>query len=143
MSHHLDGKRDGDAHYAQHWIELLYEAAPAEHSWPQHDEFHPRPQRVRLGDTARYAKNLGIDRNEQGANSVGATSQQQQQDIQQPSILVRNPDAANAAGRPTEARSASRVLNTSAAIAKARRLPLGTQHRRVHGERSQRRRARN
>ena len=49
---------------------------------------------------ARYAKNLGIDRNEQDANSVCATSAEHQ-DTQHPNVLKR--DAANAAARPTKA----------------------------------------
>ena len=48
--------------------------------------------------TARYAKNLGIDRNEQGANSAFATSAEHQ-DTQHPNVL----HAANAAARPTKA----------------------------------------
>ena len=47
---------------------------------------------------ARYAKNLGIDRNEQDANSVRATSAEHQ-DTQHPNVL----HAANAAARPTKA----------------------------------------
>ena len=47
---------------------------------------------------ARYAKNLGIDRNEQDANSVCATSAEHQ-DTQHPNVL----HAANAAARPTKA----------------------------------------
>ena len=48
--------------------------------------------------TARYAKNLGIDRNEQGANSVCVASAEHQ-DTQHPNVL----HAANAAARPTKA----------------------------------------
>ena len=48
--------------------------------------------------TARYAKNLGIDRNEQDANSACAASAGHQ-DTQHPNVL----DAANAAARPTKA----------------------------------------
>ena len=48
--------------------------------------------------TARYAKNLGIDRNEQVANSACATSAEHQ-DIQHPNVL----HAANAAARLTKA----------------------------------------
>ena len=65
---------------------------------------------------ARYAKNLGIDRNEQDANSVCAPSAEHQ-DTQHPNVLKQH--AANAAARPTKALRASRVLNTSAPIAKA------------------------
>ena len=67
--------------------------------------------------TARYAKNLGIDRNEQSANSACVASAEPQV-TQRPN--VRKQDAANAAARPTKAPRASRVLNTSALIAKAR-----------------------
>ena len=49
---------------------------------------------------ARYAKNLAIDRNEQDANSVCATSAEYQ-DTQHPN--VRKQDAAHAAARPTKA----------------------------------------
>ena len=58
---------------------------------------------------------MGIDRNEQGANSVCVASAEHQ-DTQHANVL----HATNAAARPTEALRASRVLNTSAAIAKAR-----------------------
>ena len=60
---------------------------------------------------------LGIDRNEQDANSVCATSAEYQ-DTQQANVRKRN--AANAAARLTEALRASRVLKTSAPIARAR-----------------------
>ena len=50
--------------------------------------------------TARYAKNLGIDRNEQGATSACATSAALQ-DTQQANVI--KPDAANAAARHTKA----------------------------------------
>ena len=66
---------------------------------------------------ARYAKNLGIDRNEQDANSVCATSAEYQ-DTQQAN--VRKQDAAIVAAPLTKALRASPVLNTSALIAKAR-----------------------
>ena len=49
-------------------------------------------------DTAGYAKNMGIDRNEQGANSASATNVEHQ-DTQHPNVL----DASNAAARPTKA----------------------------------------
>ena len=49
---------------------------------------------------ARFAKNLAIDRNEQDANSVCATSAEYQ-DTQHPN--VRKQDAAHAAARPTKA----------------------------------------
>ena len=48
--------------------------------------------------TARYANNLGIDRNQQVANSACATSAEHQ-DTQHPNAL----HAANAAARPTKA----------------------------------------
>ena len=67
--------------------------------------------------TARYAKNLAIDRNEQDANSVCATSAEYQ-DTQQAN--VRKQDAAIVAAPLTKAPRASPVLNTSALIAKAR-----------------------
>jgi len=67
--------------------------------------------------TARYAKNLGIDRNEQSADSACAAIAAHQ-DTQQPNAI--KPNAANAAARLTKALRASRVLNTSAPIAKAR-----------------------
>ena len=66
--------------------------------------------------TARYAKNLAIDRNEQDANSVCATSAEYQDTRQ---ANVRKQDAANAAARLTKALRASSVQNTSAPIAKA------------------------
>ena len=66
---------------------------------------------------ARYAKNLAIDRNEQDANSVCATSAEYQ-DTQQAN--VRKQDAAIVAAPLTKALRASPVLNTSALIAKAR-----------------------
>ena len=50
--------------------------------------------------TARYAKNLGIDRNEQSANSACVASAADQ-DTPQPNVL--KPDAANAAARHTKA----------------------------------------
>ena len=50
--------------------------------------------------TARYANNLGIDRNQQVANSACATSAEHQ-DTQHPNVLI--PNAANAAARPTKA----------------------------------------
>ena len=49
-------------------------------------------------DTAGYAKNLGIDRNEQGANSVCVASAEHQ-DTQHPNVL----HAANAAAQLTKA----------------------------------------
>ena len=49
-------------------------------------------------DTAGYAKNLGIDKNEQVANSASATNVEHQ-DTQHPNVL----DAANVAARPTKA----------------------------------------
>ena len=49
---------------------------------------------------ARYAKNLGIHKNEQDASSAYATSAAHQ-DTQQPN--VRKLDAANAAARHTKA----------------------------------------
>jgi hypothetical protein len=48
--------------------------------------------------TARYANNLGIDRNQQVANSACATSAEHQ-DTQHPNVL----HAANAAARHTKA----------------------------------------
>jgi len=66
---------------------------------------------------ARYAKNVAIDRNEQDANSVCATSAKNQ-DTQQAN--VRKQDAAIVAAPLTKAPRASRVLSTSALIAKAR-----------------------
>ena len=56
------------------------------------------PARLSAPNIARYAKNLGIDRNEQGANSAFATSAEHQ-DTQHPNVL----HAANAAARPTKA----------------------------------------
>ena len=47
--------------------------------------------------TARYANNLGIDRNQQVANSACATTPHQ--DTQHPNVL----HATNAAARPTKA----------------------------------------
>ena len=67
--------------------------------------------------TARYAKNLGIDRNEQSADSACAAIAAHQ-DTQQPNAI--KPNAANAAARLTKALRASSVQNTSAPIAKAR-----------------------
>ena len=58
------------------------------------------PARLSAPNIARYAKNLGIDRNEQVADSVCATSAEHQ-DTQHPNVLKR--DAANAAARPTKA----------------------------------------
>ena len=75
------------------------------------------PVTARAPFTARYAKNLGIDRNEQDANSVCATSAEYQ-DTQQANVRKRN--AANAAAPLTKALRASPVQNTSAPIAKAR-----------------------
>ena len=49
---------------------------------------------------ARFAKNLGIDRNEQNANSACVASAEPQV-TQRPN--VRKQDAANAAARPTKA----------------------------------------
>ena len=59
---------------------------------------HTEPVTPSAPNTARYAKNLGIDRNEQGANSACATSAEHQ-DTQHPNVL----DAANVAARPTKA----------------------------------------
>jgi hypothetical protein len=50
--------------------------------------------------TARYAKNLGIDRNEQVAHSACVASAERR-GTQQPNVLT--PNAANAAARPTKA----------------------------------------
>ena len=50
--------------------------------------------------TARYAKNLGIDRNEQVADSACVASAERR-GTQQPNVLT--PNAANAATRPTKA----------------------------------------
>ena len=58
------------------------------------------PATARAPNIARYAMNLGIDRNEQVADSVCATSAEHQ-DTQHPNVLKR--DAANAAARPTKA----------------------------------------
>ena len=58
------------------------------------------PATARAPNIARCAKNLGIDRNEQGANSVYATSAEHQ-DTQHPNMLI--PNAANAAARLTKA----------------------------------------
>ncbi len=49
-------------------------------------------------NTARYAKTLGIDKNEQVANSACIASAEHQ-DTRHPNVL----DAANAAARPTKA----------------------------------------
>jgi hypothetical protein len=67
--------------------------------------------------TASYAKNLGIDRNEQSADSASVASAAHQ-DTQQPNAIKA--DAAHAAARLTKTLRASSVLNTSAPIAKAR-----------------------
>jgi len=75
------------------------------------------PATARAPITARYAKNLGIDRNEQSANSAFVASAAHQ-DTQQPNAFKA--DAANAAARLTKALRASSVLNTGAPIAKAR-----------------------
>ena len=56
------------------------------------------PARLSAPNIARYAKNLGIDRNEQVANSACVTSAEHQ-DTQHPNVL----HAANAAARPTKA----------------------------------------
>ena len=74
------------------------------------------PATARAPITARYAKNLGIDRNEQSADSACVASAAHQ-DTQQPNAI--KPDAANAAARLTKALRASSVQNTSAPIAKA------------------------
>jgi hypothetical protein len=66
---------------------------------------------------ARYAKNLGIARKATNANS-GSVASAAHQDTQHPNVL--NQHATNAAARLTKALRASRVLNTSAPIAKAR-----------------------
>ena len=66
--------------------------------------------------TARYANNLDIDRKATNANSVVTSAAHQA--TQQPNAIKA--DAANAAARLTKALRASRVLNTSAPIAKAR-----------------------
>ena len=58
------------------------------------------PATARAPNIARYAMNLDIDRNEQVADSVCATSAEHQ-DTQHPNELKR--DAANAAARPTKA----------------------------------------
>ena len=57
------------------------------------------PAKPFVPSTARFAKNLGIDRNEQVANSACATSAALQ-DTQQPNVI--KPDAANAAARHTK-----------------------------------------
>ena len=75
------------------------------------------PAKPSVLSTARFAKNLGIDRNEQSADSACVASAAHQ-DTQQPNAIKA--DAANAAARLTKALRASRVLNTSAPIAKAR-----------------------
>ncbi len=49
-------------------------------------------------NTARYAKNLGVDKNEQVANCACIASAEHQ-DTRHPNVL----DAANAAARPTKA----------------------------------------
>ena len=56
------------------------------------------PATARAPNIARYAMNLGIDRNEQVADSACATSAEHQ-DTQHPNVL----HAANAAARPTKA----------------------------------------
>ena len=56
------------------------------------------PATARAPITARYAKNLGIDKNEQVANSASATNVEHQ-DTQHPNVL----DAANVAARLTRA----------------------------------------
>jgi hypothetical protein len=56
------------------------------------------PVTLSAPNTARYAKNLGIDKNEQVANSASATNVEHQ-DAQHPNVL----DAANVAARPTKA----------------------------------------
>ena len=78
---------------------------------------HTTPATANAPIIARYAKNLGIDRNEQDANSVCATSAEYQ-DTQQAN--ARKQDAAIVAAPLTKALRASPVLNTSALIAKAR-----------------------
>ncbi len=75
------------------------------------------PARPSAPIIARYAKNVAIDRNEQDANSVCATSAEYQ-DTQQAN--VRKQDAAIVAAPLTKAPRASPVLSTSALIAKAR-----------------------
>ncbi len=67
--------------------------------------------------SAAYATNLAIDRNAHYANSACVASAAHQ-DTQQPNAIKA--DAANAAARLKKALRASRVLNTSAPIAKAR-----------------------
>jgi hypothetical protein len=74
------------------------------------------PATARAPITPRYAKNLGIDRNEQSADFACVASAAHQ-DTQQPNAIKS--DAANVAARLTKALRASRVLNTSAPIAKA------------------------
>ena len=61
---------------------------------------HTKPATARAPNAAAYAKNQGIDRSEQGANSVCATSAEHQ-DTQHPNVLM--PNAANAAARLTKA----------------------------------------
>ena len=56
------------------------------------------PATARAPNIAHCAKNLDIDRNEQGANSASATSAGHQ-DTQHPNVL----HAANVAARPTKA----------------------------------------
>ena len=56
------------------------------------------PATARAPNIARCAKNLGIDRNEQGASSACATSAEHP-DTQHPNVL----HAAIAAARPTKA----------------------------------------
>ena len=74
------------------------------------------PATARAPITARYAKNLGIDKNGQSADSACAAIAAHQ-DTQQPNAI--KPNAANAAARLTKALRASSVQNTSAPIAKA------------------------
>ena len=56
------------------------------------------PAKARAPNIARYAKNLGIDRNEQVANSACVTSVEHQ-DTRYPNVL----HATNAVARPTKA----------------------------------------
>ena len=58
------------------------------------------PATPSVPSTARFAKNLGIDRNEQSADSACVASAAHK-DTQQPN--VREPDATNAAARLTKA----------------------------------------
>ena len=58
------------------------------------------PAKARAPNIARYAKNLGIDRNEQVADSACVASAERK-GTQQPNVLT--PNAANAATRPTKA----------------------------------------